>query len=120
MGKTARCSVSTSPDLLKRFDEAIRERAYTSRSKAVRDLIVGFIVESEWERSGKVVLGSLTLIYDYGARGLPDRLTEIQHERSGNIVSTMHVHVDEHICMEVLALKGLPKEVRGVADELIS
>jgi len=120
LGKTARFSISTSIDLLKRFDEALRERSYTNRSKAIRDLIIGFIVEREWEKSERHVMGSLTLLYDHEARGLLGKLIEIQHERGGNIVSTMHVHVDEKNCMEILALKGFPKEIREVADRLVS
>jgi len=115
-----RFCISTSIDLLKSFDEAIRERCYTNRSKAVRDLINGFIVEREWEKSERHVMGSLTLLYNHEARGLLEKLTEIQHERGGNIVSTMHVHVDEKNCMEILALKGFPKEIREVADRLVS
>jgi len=120
LGKTVRFSISTSIDLLKRFDEALRERSYTNRSKAIRDLIIGFIVDREWEKSERHVMGSLTLLYDHEARGLLGKLTEIQHERGGNIVSTMHVHVDEKNCMEILALKGFPKEIREVADKLVS
>jgi len=120
LGKTVRFSISTSIDLLKRFDKALRERSYTNRSKAIRDLIIGFIVDREWEKSERHVMGSLTLLYDHEARGLLGKLTEIQHERGGNIVSTMHVHVDEKNCMEILALKGFPKEIREVADKLVS
>jgi len=118
--KTARFSISISSDLLRRFDNAMREKTYINRSKAVRDLIVDFIVEREWEKSERQVMGSLTLLYEHEARGLLERLAEIQHERSSNVVSTMHVHIDEHNCMEVLALKGLPREIRELADRLIS
>ena len=120
VGKTARFSISISPDLLRRFDEAVEERAYTNRSRAVRDLIIDFVVDREWERFEVQVMGSLTLVYDHDARGLLGKLTEIQHKRSENIVSTMHVHIDEHVCMEVLALRGLPREIREVADRLVS
>jgi len=118
--KTARFSISISSDLLRRFDNAMTEKTYTNRSKAIRDLIIDFIVEREWEKSERQVMGSLTLLYDHEARGLLGKLAEIQHERSDNVVSTMHVHIDEHNCMEILALKGSPREIRKVADRLIS
>jgi len=120
LGKTVRFSVSVNSDLLKRFDETIKEKTYTNRSKAIRDLIVDFIVEREWEKSESEVMGSLTLLFDHETRGLVEKLTEIQHERCGNIVSTMHVHIDKHNCMEILAMKGLPREIREIADKLIS
>jgi len=120
LGKTVRFSVSVNSDLLKRFDETIKEKTYTNRSKAIRDLIVDFIVEREWEKSESEVMGSLTLLFDHETRGLVEKLTEIQHERCGNIVSTMHVHIDKHNCMEILAMKGLPREIREIANKLIS
>ena len=120
MQKTVRFTVSISPDLLERFDEAIKEKAYTNRSKAIRDLIVDFVVGREWEGSDGEVMGSLTLLYDHEAGGLLEKLTDIQHKKHDNIISTMHLHIDQHNCMEILALKGYPNEIREVADRLIS
>jgi len=120
MAKTVRFSISISSDLLKKFDQAIREKSYRSRSKAVRDLIVNFIVEREWEKSDREVMGSLTILYDHESRGLVDRLLEIQHKRRENIISTMHMHIDEHNCMEVLAVRGYPNEIRELADKILS
>lgn len=120
MEKTVRFSISINAELLQKFDEAIRGRMYTNRSKAIRDLIRDFIVEREWERSEEEVMGSLTLVYDHETRGIVDRLTDIQHERYSNVISTMHLHLDERNCMEVLAIKGFPDKVREISDRLIS
>jgi len=120
MAKTVRFSISISPDLLKRFDQAIREKSYRSRSKAIRDLIVNFIVEREWEKSDREVMGSLTILYDHESKGLLDKLLDIQHERRQNIISTMHTHIDEHNCMEILAVRGYPDEIRNLADKILS
>jgi CopG family nickel-responsive transcriptional regulator len=32
----------------------------------------------------------------------------------------MHVHLDEHNCLEVLAVKGKPQRIKKIADALIS
>ena len=120
MEKTVRFSISINAELLQKFDEAIRERMYTNRSKAIGDLIRDFIVEREWESSEREVMGSLTLIYDHETRGIVDRLTDIQHKKYPNVISTVHLHLDEHNCMEVLAIKGFPDEVREISDRLIS
>ena len=120
MAKTVRFSISISPDLLKKFDQAIKERAYENRSKAIRDLIVNFIVDREWEKSDREVMGSLTILYDHESKGLIEKLLDIQHDRRRNIISTMHMHIDEQNCMEILAVKGYPKEIRELADKIMS
>jgi len=69
MAKTVRFSISISPSLLEKFDQAIKEKAYKNRSKAIRDLIVNFIVDRAWEKSDREVMGSLTVLYDHESRG---------------------------------------------------
>ena len=120
MAKTVRFSVSISSDLLERFDHAIKERSYGSRSKAVRDMIVNFLIERAWERSDEEVMGSLTILYDHEVKGLVEKLLDIQHENREVIISTMHIHVDERNCMEILAVKGYPKEIRNLSDRILS
>ena len=120
MANTVRFSISISPDLLRKFDQAIKERAYKNRSKAIRDLIVNFIVDREWEKSDREVMGSLTILYDHESRGLLEKLLEIQHDRHENVISTMHMHIDERNCMEILAVKGYPDEIRELADKILS
>ncbi|MEE9594092.1 MAG: nickel-responsive transcriptional regulator NikR [Candidatus Hydrothermarchaeales archaeon] len=117
--KVERFGVSLSPKLLVKFDEVMKERGYTNRSEAIRDLMRDCIVSSEWEKGGDVV-GALTLVYDHHVRGVMDKLTALQHEHHANVVSSMHVHLDEHNCMEFLVLRGQAEEVKRIADSLIS
>ena len=34
---------------------------------------------------------------------------------SGNIVSSMHVHLDEHMCLEVIVLRGHTELVQSLS-----
>ncbi|MFO1019858.1 MAG: hypothetical protein U0903_04075 [Planctomycetales bacterium] len=43
-----------------------------------------------------------------------------QHEHHDLTVSTMHVHMDEHTCLEVTILRGPGKQIRRLGEELIS
>lgn len=47
------------------------------------------------------------------------RFDEVQHDYTDEIVSTMHVHLDHHNCLEILALKGRGKRVYELADRLL-
>jgi CopG family nickel-responsive transcriptional regulator len=120
LGETVRFSVSIDNELLRKFDEVIKEKKYENRSRAIRDLIRNLIVEREWERSAGEVMGALTLLYSHDTRGIMEKLLDIQHDRCSNIVSSMHLHLDEHNCMEIIAIKGTPQEVKEISDGLIS
>ncbi|MFW6041125.1 MAG: nickel-responsive transcriptional regulator NikR [Thermoplasmatota archaeon] len=115
-----RFGVSVPQDLLKKFDNKIKEKMYTNRSEAIRDLIRDFLVKEKWDYGDEEVYGSLTLVYDHEQRGISDKLTELQHEDHTHIVSTMHIHLDKHNCMETMAIKGKPRDIQKIADKLIS
>ncbi|MFP4517548.1 MAG: nickel-responsive transcriptional regulator NikR, partial [Desulfovibrionales bacterium] len=120
MGKTIRFGVSLDSELLERFDALTEDRHYQTRSEAIRDLIRNFLVQQEWEDLGKEIVGTVTLVYDHHHSDLSQRLTEIQHDALEAIVTTLHVHLDHHNCMEVLVLRGPGGQVRGLAQKLIS
>jgi len=114
-----RFGVSMNPRLLKRFDEFIATKGYVNRSEALRDLIRKNLVEIEWEKGDKESLGTLTIIYNHEVRELSDRLEDFQHAHYDNIISTMHVHLDKHNCLEVMVLRGMPGRIRSLADHII-
>jgi len=106
-------------ELLKRFDDEVVSRGYINRSEAIRDLIRNQLVELDWSKEGEEVAGTITLIYDHHVRGLNDLLLELQHRFHNLIISTMHVHLDHHHCLEVLVIKGPAREAREVAGQLL-
>ena len=115
-----RFGVSMEKSLLKSFDELILRKGYTNRSEAVRDLIRDRLVEEEWRGGKKEMIGTITLVYNHHTRGLSDTLTDLQHHFHELIISTMHLHLDEENCLEVLAVKGRADKIKAVADKLIS
>ncbi|MFB6290147.1 MAG: nickel-responsive transcriptional regulator NikR [Candidatus Bipolaricaulia bacterium] len=119
MATTKRFGVSIGGELLEKFDEMIRERGYENRSEAIRDMIRDRLVEREWKEDDEV-MGVISLLYDHRKRNLSDKLTHQQHNFHDLIISTNHLHVDEDNCLELIAVKGKGKEVKKVADKLIS
>jgi CopG family transcriptional regulator, nickel-responsive regulator len=120
MSGLSRIGVAIDTDLLEKFDRLIAQRKYTNRSEAFRDLIRDELVEKTWESPESDVAGTVTLVYDHHVRLLNEKLTDIQHDHHRVIVSTLHVHLDHDHCLEVLVLRGKSKDVRRVADTLIS
>ena len=119
MGKLNRFGVSMDEDLLSKFDRLISQRKYVNRSEAIRDLVRNALVETEWDEGGGVAVGAVTLVYNHEEMQISDRLLHAQHEHTSAVISSLHVHLDEDHCLEVVVLKGDSSEIRHIADGLI-
>ena len=119
MAGVTRFGVSLDERLLAKFDRLIGRKSYANRSEAIRDLIRDSLVREQWERGDVNAVGTLTLVYDHETRELEERLTELQHAHYQAIVSTLHVHLDPHHCLEVLVLRGKASLLRSISDRLI-
>jgi CopG family nickel-responsive transcriptional regulator len=114
-----RFGVSLDESLLKRFDRLIADKAYANRSEAIRDLIRDSLVSEQWEAGTEETAGTITLVYSHDTRELTDTLNEIQHHHHAAVISTMHIHLDGHNCLEVLVVRGSGREIKKIADRLI-
>lgn len=120
MAKLARFGVSLNEDLLTPFDALCRRKSYTNRSEAIRDLIRQALIQDSWKRNEGEVAGTLTLVYDHHSNDLARRLMDVQHEHYTVVVTSLHVHLDHHNCLEVLVLRGRADQVGTLADRLIA
>ena len=101
------------------IDRLIAAKGYKTRSEAIRDLIRDTLVAEEWESSKVETVGTITIVYSHDTRELADTLTDLQHHYHTAIISTMHIHLDAHNCLEVLVVKGRGSEIKKIADRLI-
>jgi CopG family nickel-responsive transcriptional regulator len=116
-----RIGVSLPENLLNKFDKIIQQRGYSSRSEGVRDAIRNYIVNFEWmnDIDGERV-GVITIVYDHAQKGLEDNLTEIQHDFGSTIKSSLHVHLSQNTCLEVVVLRGKGEDVRKTAERMMA
>lgn len=117
--KITRFAVTVDENLLEDFDESLKEQGYPNRSQAVQDLIRNYLVEQKWDEK-ESAMGTITLVFDHHKRNLSEKLTAIQHDYHSQIISNMHIHLDPKNCLEVIAVKGKGKDVRELANRLIS
>ncbi|MBE0432119.1 nickel-responsive transcriptional regulator NikR [candidate division WOR-3 bacterium] len=120
MADATRFGVSMNKDLLKSFDRLIKETGYRNRSEAIRDLIRERLVQKEWQLTNEETVGSITLVYSHDVHELTEALTALQHEYHKHVLSTMHIHLDKHNCLEVLVVKGRGNVIKKIADRLLS
>ncbi len=104
---------------LDRFDRLIRERRYTNRSEALRDLIREELVKKAWAEDMEVA-GAITFLFDHHQRDLQNRITDIQHDYQKLIISTQHVHLDHDNCLEIVAVRGKAGNIQELTNRLKS
>jgi len=117
MSKIVRISLSIDKPLFDRLEKLVAASDYGNRSEFIRDLIRAHLVEQEWQ-TDKTLLGTISLLYDHHARGLSERLTEQQHDFTGTVLATTHLHLDEHLCAEMIMVRGRGKDIKALADRI--
>jgi len=119
VAETVRFGVSMNARLLEKFDSLAKRRGAANRSEAIRDLVRDALVDEQW-RSGKGrSMAAVVIVYDHHARDLNARLNSIQHEHPGAVVSSLHIHVDKHRCMEIIVLRGERRLLSDIAYRII-
>ena len=115
-----RFSVAMPEDLLVRFDQLVARRGLAkNRSEVVRDLVRDALVSDASGVPGTEVLGTLTIAFDHHASDVQEKLHHIQHDYFDSIVATMHVHIDEDSCLEVIVLRGETTLVQQISNLIL-
>ncbi|NHQ59289.1 nickel-responsive transcriptional regulator NikR [Chlorobium sp. BLA1] len=117
MSELYRFGVSLEKALIDTFDRHIEAQHYKSRSEALRDLIREELIRKQWTEGGTVA-GAIVMTYDHHKRELVNLLLDIQHDFQETIISTQHVHLDHHHCLEIIAVKGRAADVEKLATTL--
>lgn len=114
-----RFGVSIERELLEQFDRWVDRHGWANRSEAIRDLVRDRLVEQSWHEATQPVVATLTFVYDHHTTDLQRRLTGLQHEHHGVVLSSLHVHLDQHDCIEVLVMKGPAESIQRLADGIL-
>lgn len=119
MKRIKRFGVSLEEEILRELDDLVKEHKFPNRSQAIRYLIRNSLVKQAWQKNQEVA-GCVVLIYDHHKRDLVNKSLDIQHKFSPLILSSQHVHLDQHNCLEMVAMKGKVVRLKELADRLIS
>jgi CopG family nickel-responsive transcriptional regulator len=120
MARVSRISFSTPLSLVKEFDQSLNELGYEDRSKALQMAMRNFITEYAWKgEKGRLGAGAVLLTYNHEAHGVQEELTHAQHQYRDVISSTMHIHLDELKCLEIISVKGKLERIQMMAKELM-
>ncbi|BCM89329.1 nickel-responsive regulator [Abditibacteriota bacterium] len=113
-----RFSVSLPALLARDLDDMVLQKGYSNRSLALADMIRAQLVEHHQSLGGEIA-GTITLLFDHHKPSLQRVLTDLQHDHTDLIVSTLHVHLDHDNCLEVLVVRGDAGRIRALCDTLV-
>jgi CopG family transcriptional regulator, nickel-responsive regulator len=116
----SRFTVSIPSQLMRQLERMRKEKGYASRSQEIADMIRDEWIAHSQKTGNEEIAGTITLVYDHHKQNVQATLTDIQHDHHEVILSTMHVHLDHHNCLEVLAVKGKASSIKSIADQLIA
>ncbi len=116
-----RFSVSLPPSLVEDFDESWKSAGYENRSKAAHDAFRAFITENKWTgKKNEEIAGTITLVYYLDKPGLISHVVETQHKFGQVVLSSMHLHLTENKCIEIIAVHGKAETVKRLSQELMT
>jgi len=120
MAAVERVGISLDKQLLRAFDKLIAEQGYQNRSEAIRDLLRRELSEKQLENPKAEAVAAVILVYDHHAAQLSKRLMHLQHSHFLQTISSMHIHINPHDCLEVLVLRGKVAGIKKMADQIVS
>jgi CopG family nickel-responsive transcriptional regulator len=76
-------------------------------------------VKRQWTEGG-IVAGVIVITYNHHKRDLVGKMLDIQHDFQEFIISTQHIHLTHHNCLEIIAAKGEAAKIEQLASKLKS
>jgi CopG family nickel-responsive transcriptional regulator len=94
-------------ELLKKFDDFMKTRGYSSRSEAFRDALRNLMTEAELAKTqdGKIS-ATIMVSCDIERKDVDLRLPVIRHEFDDIVVENMHRHIGDRYCLEIFIAEG--------------
>jgi len=124
MNHVERIGISLEKELLTKFDKLIGEQGYQSRSEAIRSLLRQQLSAERLQNPKSKAVAAVFLVYDHHSTRLTEKLIDLQHMHtlgsSPQVISSLHVHLDEQNCLEVIVLRGRVGEIEQVAENILS
>lgn len=115
-----RVSLSIPRGLVRGFDKLVEERGFESRSQAVSELFARELDSHSSQEGSKIMTGTITLVYSHSKGDLKRKLADLQYEYVNEVISSLHVLLENHHTLEVVLVQGRARKLRHIANRLIT
>jgi CopG family transcriptional regulator, nickel-responsive regulator len=115
----ARISFSLQPKLQKDFDRVTGLMGYEERSKPLQIAVQNFINDFQLkEDPDKNATGTILILYEHDTRNIERKITDVGHAHRLVIVSSLHEHLDEENCLNIIVVRGKVRKILELEQEL--
>lgn len=115
-----RITISLPDPVLQQFEELMEERGFQNRSQAISEVLTQHIADYYSLKGNRLMAGTITLFYDHKRPGLKQQIADIQHENIRQVISSLHVLLENSSTMEVILVQGPAKRLRQIASKLLT
>jgi len=114
-----RISFSLRPELRKELDSVSKIMGFDDRSKAlqlaIRDLISDFELDNDPE---KTTIGTILMLYEHDVGNIDSKITDIGHAHRLIIISSIHQHLDEENCLNIIMVRGKIRKILELEQDI--
>jgi CopG family nickel-responsive transcriptional regulator len=117
--RSTRTSFSLPPKLLQDLDDVTSLLGFEERSKTIQTAIRNLVDQSRISNDPDAyATGTILLLYDHTIRRIDEMITEAGHHFGRLIVSTLHVHLEDPNCLNVIVVRGKIKKILELEQHL--
>lgn len=117
--KLTRISITVPEKTVEALDQKIVEEHYESRSQAIVDMINRHLID-HYTSENSVMVGTLTLLYRRDAGNIRVQLSDLQHQFLEQVISSLHIQLDEQKILEVMLLQGKSNALKQISQQFIA
>lgn len=118
--KVKRVSISLPESVYHQLDSLVAARGFDSRSQAVAEMITQEVADYSARLGNEIMTGTITLVYEHRRTGLRQQLAEIEYNNIAEVITSLHVFLEDEHTMEVLLVQGPAEKLKCIADQLIT
>lgn len=115
-----RVTISLPEPLYQQFETLMADRGFQNRSQAISEVLSQHISDYYSLKGNRMMAGTITLFYDHKRTGLKQQIADIQHENIRQVISSLHVLLENSNTMEVILVQGPAKRLREIANKLLA
>ncbi|AOL15819.1 nickel-responsive regulator [Sulfolobus sp. A20] len=107
-------SISLPKELYRELEDFMRTKNIYDRSRIFQIALKNYLDENKEDNDQ--VYGIINIVYDHELAS--DSLTGIQHDYNEYIISSLHVHINERVCVEAIAVRGEKSKLVELVNRL--